>query len=39
VAREMSWETPTAVKFDRDRFERFRGKTVSTADGRLTAVE
>ncbi|MGN6306264.1 MAG: aconitase X [Mesorhizobium sp.] len=39
VAREMGWETPAAVKFDRDRFERFRGKTVSTANGRLTAAE
>ena len=39
VAREMGWETPAAVKFDRDRFERFRRKTVSTADGQLTAAE
>ena len=28
VAREMGWNTPVALRMDRDRFEPFRGKSV-----------
>ncbi|MGN6146702.1 MAG: aconitase X swivel domain-containing protein [Mesorhizobium sp.] len=40
VAREMGWETPVAVKLDRDRFERFRGKRVTVdAQGTLAVPD
>ncbi len=40
VAREMGWQTPVAVRLDRDRFETFRNQQVLVkADGGLaTAV-
>ena len=37
VAREMGWQTPVAVKLDRGRFRRFRGRHVTVgADGALS---
>lgn len=37
VAREMGWETPAALRLDRNLFERFRGRRVAVEDGRLVA--
>ncbi|QDC02846.1 DUF521 domain-containing protein [Mesorhizobium sp. 8] len=40
VAREMGWKTPPAVKLDRGRFERFRGKRVTVdVQGTLTVSD
>ena len=38
VAREMGWETPSAIKLDRSRFERFRGKEVVADVDALTVA-
>jgi len=38
VAREMGWNTPVALRMDRDRFEPFRGKSV-TVDGEGLATK
>ena len=38
VAREMGWQTPLALRLERDAFEADRGKHVRvTADGAITA--
>ncbi|RRI06352.1 DUF126 domain-containing protein [Mesorhizobium tamadayense] len=39
VAREMGWETPTAVRLGRGVFETYRGTTVKVAeDGAVRAI-
>ncbi|MDP3896530.1 MAG: DUF126 domain-containing protein [Mesorhizobium sp.] len=39
VAREMGWETPIAVRLDRDRFAPFRDAQIEVAaDGRVSAI-
>ena len=38
VAREMGWETPMALRLDRDQFEAYRGSTVTVADNGALAV-
>jgi predicted aconitase/predicted aconitase with swiveling domain len=37
VSREMGWQTPSALRLDRNLFERFRGRRVAVEDGRLAA--
>jgi predicted aconitase with swiveling domain len=37
AAREMGWQTPLALGLDRNRFERFRGKSVAFDAGMLIA--
>ena len=39
VAREMGWETPIAVRLDREGFDPYRGRSVKVAEnGSLTTV-
>jgi predicted aconitase with swiveling domain len=39
VAREMGWETPIAVRLDRDAFDAYHGGAVSVAaDGAITVA-
>ena len=39
VAREMGWETPIAVRLDREGFDAYRGRSVKVAEnGSLTTV-
>ena len=38
VAKEMGWQTPVAVRLDRDRFNAFRGQA-AVVDGRLLTKE
>jgi predicted aconitase/predicted aconitase with swiveling domain len=38
VAREMGWKTPAAVRLDRARFERFRGKQACVDSGAIRAA-
>ncbi|MEZ2328164.1 DUF126 domain-containing protein [Mesorhizobium sp. RCC_202] len=39
VAREMGWETPIAVRLDRERFDAYRGRSVNVAEnGSLTTA-
>ncbi|MGX9142155.1 aconitase X swivel domain-containing protein [Mesorhizobium sp. 128a] len=39
VAREMGWQTPVALRLERDAFEAYRGRHVRVAeDGALTSA-
>jgi len=38
VAREMGWETPMAVRFERDVFDSYRGSTVRVAEDGAVSV-
>jgi predicted aconitase with swiveling domain len=39
VAQEMGWETPIAVRLDRERFDAYRGRSVNVAEnGSLTTA-